>query len=212
MEITQSKSERKKQAVFAVGHLALGYLAGKATSKLLNVKVNVPLLFVASVISDIDLLVPGLEHRGPTHSLVVMLILFLPLFMVYRRRAIPYFMAAAQHFVVGDYLTGGEGLQLLWPVTSQWYGIGFEAASLTSILFEWGSFLVSFAVMHKTRDVWTLFQHDSSNLLLPIPIFTVLLPTLLSFPLPVPLELVIPHVVYLAIFALSILVDLKSFM
>ncbi|MDH5438492.1 MAG: hypothetical protein OEX76_06285 [Candidatus Bathyarchaeota archaeon] len=55
----------------------------------------------------------------------------------------------------------------------------------------------------------TLLQHHPSNLLLSIPIFTVLLPTLLSLPLSVPPELIIPHLAYLAIFTLSILTDLK---
>jgi len=56
--------------MFAVGHVALGYLTGKATSKLLNARINIPLLFFASNIPDIDFLL-GLEHRGTTHSLIV---------------------------------------------------------------------------------------------------------------------------------------------
>lgn len=82
--------------------------------------------------------------------------------------------------------------------------------SLTNILIEWNFFLTSLTIMHKAKDTWTLFQHHPSNLLLSIPIFTVLLPTLLSLPLSVPLELVIPHVTYLTIFTISILIDLKT--
>jgi len=171
--------------------------------------VNIPLLFVASIIPDIDLLIPGLEHRGPTHSAIFLSLLFLPIFMAYRKRATPYFIALIQHSILGDYLAGGGGIQLLWPATLYWYGIGFEITSLTNILVEWTLFLTSFTIMHKTRDTWTLFQHHPSNLLLSIPVFTVLLPTLLSFPLSVPPELVIPHLIYLTIFTLSILIDLK---
>jgi len=155
------------------------------------------------------MIIPGLEHRGPTHSLIVVSLLFLPIFVVYRKRAAPYFVAAIQHFILGDYLAGGEGIQLLWPATVQWYGLGFEATSLTSILTEWTFFLTSLTMMHKTKDTGTLFQHHPSNLLLAIPVFTVLLPTLLSFPISVPLELIIPHLIYLAIFTISILIDLK---
>lgn len=187
----------------------MGYLCGKATSKLLNMNVNVPLLFLASVISDIDLLIPGLEHRGPTHSPIIISLLFLPTFLIYGKRVTPYFIATIQHSILGDYLAGG-GIQLLWPATLNWYGIGFEITSLTNILIEWTFFLTSLTIMHKTKDTWTLFQHHPSNLLLSIPVFTVLLPTLLSFPLSVPLELIIPHLAYLTIFALSILIDLKS--
>jgi membrane-bound metal-dependent hydrolase YbcI (DUF457 family) len=170
---------------------------------------NIPLLFVASVISDIDLLILGLEHRGPTHSLTIISLLFLPIFMFYGKRTTPYFVAIIQHSILGDYLIGG-GIQLLWPITFDWYGIGIKITSLTNILIEWTFFLTSLTIMLKAKDTWTLFQHHPSNLLLSIPVFTVLLPTLLSFPLSVPLELVLPHLTYLTIFTLSILVDLKS--
>jgi len=161
------------------------------------------------VIPDIDLLIPSLKHRGPTHSLTIISLLFLPVFMLYGKRAIPYFIAMIQHSILGDYLAGG-GVQLLWPATLNWYSIGIQMTSLTNILIEWNFFLTSLTIMHKAKDTWTLFQHHPSNLLLSIPIFTVLLPTLLSLPLSVPLELVIPHVTYLTIFTISILIDLKT--
>ena len=76
--------------MYAVGHLAIGYLFGKATSKLAQVDLNVPLLFALSIIPDIDLLVPGLKHRGPTHSIVILCLLSLPAFVLYRKKATPY--------------------------------------------------------------------------------------------------------------------------
>jgi len=162
---------------------------------------------VASVVSDFDLLIPSLEHRGPTHSLIIILLVFPPIFTIYGKRAAPYFAAMAQHSLIGDYLTS-EGIQLLWPVNLDWYGVGIEMTSLTNILIEWIFFLASLAIMLKAKDIWILFQHHPSNLLLSIPVFTVLLPTFLSFPWYVPLELVIPHLTYLAIFASSVLIDL----
>jgi len=195
--------------MYAVGHLALGYLSGKATSKLLSVNVNIPLLFVASVISDADLLILGLEHRGPTHSLIIFILLLLPAFALYGKRATPYLIALAQHSIIGDYLTGG-GTQLLWPITSNWYGAGIKITSLANISLEWAFFLISLTIMFKTKDTWILFQHHPSNTLLLIPVFTVLLPPFFSFPLSVPIQLVIPHLAYLTLFILSILIDLKS--
>ena len=194
--------------MFAVGHLALGYILGKATSKSLNINLNIPLVLVASIIPDTDLLIPWLEHRGPTHSLILILLFFLPALALYRKKAAPYFVAAIQHSILGDHFTG-EGIQLLWPLTSNWYGIDIKMMSLTNIFIEWTLFLVFLAVMFKTKDVLILFQHHFSNMLLSIPIFTVLLPTLLSFPLPVPLELIIPHLIYLVLFTFSILIDLR---
>ncbi|MGD8506198.1 MAG: metal-dependent hydrolase [Candidatus Bathyarchaeota archaeon] len=190
--------------------MALGYILGKATSRSLNVNLNIPLILVASVISDIDLLIPGLEHRGLTHSLVFIFLAFLPAFLVYRKKVAPYFVAVVQHSIPGDYISG-EGIQLLWPLDARWLamGIGIELVSFANFFFEWSLFLMFIAIMFWTKDVKILFQHHLSNMLLLIPILTVLLPTLLSFPLSVPLELVVPHVIYLALFAFSILIDFR---
>jgi len=194
--------------MFAVGHLALGYISGKTASKFLNVSVNIPLLFAASVIPDIDLLIPGLEHRGPTHSLIIFCFLFLPAFTLHRKRAMPYFIALAQHSLIGDYLTGG-GIQLLWPVASNWYDARVRIKSLAEVSLEWIFFFACLTVMLKTRDAWILFHHHPSNLLLSVPILTVLLPPFFSFPMPVPPSLILPHLTYLTLFTLPILIDLK---
>jgi len=128
--------------------------------------------------------------------------------VLYREKAAPYFVAMVQHSIIGDYITGG-GIQLLWPLLPHWYGIRIEMMSSINIFFEWALFLMFMTIMFKTKDVWILFQHHASNILLSIPLLTILLPTLLSFPLSVPLELVIPHVVYLVLFAFSTLIDFQ---
>jgi len=196
--------------MYAVGHLALGYITGKATGKLLNVKVNLPLLFLASIIPDIDLLIPGLQHRGPTHSLIISILIFIPLVAYYGKKATPYFIALTQHALIGDYLTSG-GIQLLWPINSTYYyGLPIEITSLTNITMEWILFLTAFTILLKTKEASTLFQPHPSNLLLSIPTFTVLLPTLISFPQYVHPALIIPHLIHLTIFTLSILIDFKA--
>jgi len=128
--------------------------------------------------------------------------------VLYRERAAPYFMAMAQHSILGDYITGG-GTQLLWPLIPQWYGIGIQMMSLANVFIEWALFLMFMTIMFKTKDIRILFQRHASNILLSIPILTVLLPTLLSFPVSVPLELVIPHIIYLILFAFSTIIDFQ---
>lgn len=194
--------------MYAVGHFALGYLTGKLVSKSLNVNINLPIIFLLSVIPDIDLLIPGLEHRGPLHSVILFCFLFLPIFAVYKKRAAPYFAAVIQHILIGDYLIGGK-LQLLWPLTTNMYGFHIEIASLTHIALEWSFFLISTAFMIKTQDVFFLFRPHASNLILAIPVMTVLLPTIISFPLSVPLSLLIPHIIYLILLTIPVLIDLK---
>jgi len=169
--------------------------------------VNIPLLFVFSTTPDIDLLIPVLQHRGPTHSLLIISLLFLPTFLVYGKRITPYFLATILH-PIGDYFIGGT-VQLLWPATIHWYGIGINAISLTAILTEWTFFLTSLTFMLKAKDLRILFHHHPTNLLLAIPLFTVLLPSLFSFPLSVPVALIIPHIILLVFFVLPILIDIE---
>jgi hypothetical protein len=194
--------------MYAVGHFALGYLTGKLASKSLNVNINLPLLFLASVLPDIDILIPGLIHRGPLHSVILYSLLFLPIFTIYKKRAVPYFVAVIQHIIIGDYLIGGD-LQLLWPLTSNLYGFHIDIASLTNIILEWSLFLISITFLIKTKDIFLLLNPHPSNMILAIPVLTVLLPTIISFPLYVPLALLIPHIVYLILFTIPLMIDLK---
>jgi hypothetical protein len=196
--------------MYAVGHFALGYLTGKVAAKSLNVNVVLPLLFLASVFPDIDILVPGLVHRGPLHSVVLFCFIFMPIFAIYKKRAVPYFVAVIQHIMIGDFLIGGS-MQVLWPLSTSTYGFHVGITSLVNIVFEWCLFLISMLFMVKTGDIFSLFRPNSLNMILAIPVLTVLLPTLVSFPLHVPLVLVIPHLVYVIIFAVPIAITLKMF-
>jgi len=199
--------------MFAVGHLSLGYLFAKGSAKLLKQEVNLPLIFLLSMIPDIDLLIPGVEHRTMTHSIITATVIFTPLFIRYRSKAIPYFAALVQHSLIGDFITGGvhvQGAQLLWPITSTWYGLPICTFSQTNIILEWSSFLIAGAVMLKTKDIQKLLKGRLSHVSLSVPTLTVLLPSFLHFPLKVPLELLIPHLAYLILFALSILTVFKS--
>jgi hypothetical protein len=195
--------------MYAVGHFALGYLTGKLTAKSLDVNINLPLLSLASVLPDIDILIPGLVHRGPLHSAVLFSLIFLPIFAIYKKRTAPYFIALIQHIIIGDFIIGGN-LQLLWPLTTNTYGFQIGIASLINIIFEWSLFLISMTFMIKTKDILFLFKPHPSNLILAIPLLTVLLPTIISFPIYVPLGLLIPHIFYLILFTIPILIDLKA--
>lgn len=198
---------RWEQHRFAVGHLAIGYITSKASSKLLKIEIDIPMIFTLSVIPDIDLLIPHLQHRGPTHSIIVALVIFIPIFILYKRKAIPYFIALIGHALIGDYMSG-SGTQLLWPITTQNFGADMNIASPANIAAEWTLFIVLTIMILETRDIAKLFKPHRSNLILLIPTFTVLLPTFLSFPLEVPFLLIPPHVAYIAMFIISVVVDL----
>ena len=194
--------------MYAVGHFALGYLTGKLSSTALRVKINIPLLFLASVLPDVDFLIPGLEHRGPLHSLVVGCMFVIPFVIVYKQKVIPYFVALLQHSLIGDYVTGGS--QLLWPFSQSLYGIDTMVKGLPNIAVEWLVFVVAIFVMFKSKDMMMLFSSDLSNLVLFVPFVTVLLPTVATFPLYFPWALLVPHLVFVVIFTYSVYMTLKS--
>jgi len=199
---------KEESASFAVGHMALAYLLGKSSAKFLKVNFNIPLILVLSLIPDADILLNGVIelHRGPTHSLIVALIIFIPFFAIYRRKAIPYFLALVSHAVIADFLIGGN-LMLFWPLTSQLFGLNdcICISSFVNITLEWTLFTVSTLIMFKTGDLSFFFQNHKSNLLLAIPIGTVLLPTCVSYPLQVPLLMIPPHAFYLVLFSIAVL-------
>ncbi len=204
---------RRKRTRFAVGHLSLGYILGKALARALKTSPNAPLLFVLSILPDVDILaehVSGLHellpHRGPLHSLLFWLIVFIPILAVYRKRALPHFIALISHPLIGDYLTGGN-LQLFWPLTSQTFGTTTSITSPQNIAMELVLFLSAFALLFVSRDLQALFRPRLSNLLLAIPTFTVLLPVFLSYPLQVPVVLVVPHLIYMVIFIAAIVIS-----
>jgi len=155
-----------------------------------------------------------LEHRGPTHSIIMFLAIAFPTILVWKKRAIPYLTAFASHPFLGDYLTAPNvdaGLQLFFPLNSGWFSGGTEAALHTYIYAELVLFITFLTLMLTTRDITTLIKHHSSNLLLAIPISTALLPVFLQFPIPVPPELIIPHLILLILLTFPILIDIQFF-
>lgn len=176
---------------------------------MVKMKVNIPLILTLSVIPDIDILIPFLTHRGPTHSLILSTMLFIPLFLKMRRGALPYFVALMQHSLVGDFLVGGE-TQLLWPVTSIPFGTTINMTSIVSIAFEWTLFALFTVVLAESEDWKTLLHPHRANIMLVMPLVTVVLPTFLAYPLHVPLLLIPPHLFFAALLTSSMLVDLLT--
>ena len=204
----------RKKASFAVGHMALGYLLGKSSARLFKVNCNIPLILTLSVIPDVDLIVQFFLriplHRGPTHSLISAILVCIPFFWIYRQKAAPYFAALASHSLIGDFFIGGQ-IQLLWPLSTNEYGFrGISILDPVNIALEFTLFTIALIVMLKTRDILRFFRNSKLNLILTIPIFTVLLPTFVSYPLYVPFLLVVPHLFYLVLFSISVLIALKG--
>ena len=103
--------------MFGVGHMALAYLLAKGSAQPLKVNINIPLVLVLSIIPDIDILGGEAFHRGPTHSLILAVLVFIPIFTLFRKQAIPYFLALVSHSLIGDLFIGGN-LELFWPLST----------------------------------------------------------------------------------------------
>ena len=204
--------------------MALAYLLGKGSSKPLRIKPNIPLLLVLSIIPDIDIifdLLTGAQlHRGPSHSVVVAIVAFIPFFIVYRKKAIPYFLALISHSLIGDFFIGGH-VQLLWPLSTTQFGLqelGSYYISIfnpINIVLELTLFTIATVVLYKTNDWKVFFTSNKSNLILIIPIFTVLLPTTIGYPFRAPLLttepfLAIAHLFYFVLFSIAVLKALLS--
>ena len=99
---------------------------------------------------------------------------------------------------------------MLWPLTRMYFGTSLDIRSPTNVALEWIMFLTAMIVMLGLKDAKTLFQAHKSNLVLAIPTLTVLLPTMLSFPMQVPTLLIPPHVIYTIMFTAAILIEVPA--
>ncbi len=204
--------------------MAIAYLLGKGSSKALCIKINIPILLVLSILPDIDIIYDFLTgsnlHRGPTHSIVFAIIAFAPLFIMYQKKAIPYFLALISHSLMGDFFIGG-GLQLFWPFLTTRYGLhdlGSYYIGITdpvNIALELSLFAIATFVLYKSGD-WKFFlKSNKTSLVLIIPIATVLLPSTIGYPFSAPLLLTEPllaiaHLFYLVLFSIAVLKTLSS--
>ena len=203
--------------MYAVGHFALGYLAGKGSSKVLKAKINMPLLLVASVLPDMDLILQRLNpelfmHRGPTHSIITMTLIMIPFFLIFRKQAIPYYVALLSHALIGDFFTGG--IELFWPVSHGWFGaLNIDVNSLANGLTELALFAVTIIIMFKAKDLQKLLKPKNHNLVLIIAFGAVLGPLLSAgrgFESSLPVLLVVPSLFWVALFGYSMLIELRA--
>lgn len=203
--------------MFAIGHFALGYLTGKSVSTLLGVKLNLPLLLVASIIPDVDLILQYIEptlfmHRGPLHSIITFTVIMAPFFIVYRKQAVPYYIALMSHSLLGDLFTGG--FEMLWPLSQHWFSItGFDVMSLTNIIVETVLFGITVPIMFKAKDLQSLLTPGNHNLILFIAFGAVLGPILnisQGFEGSIPPLLLPVSLFWLALLGYSLLVELHD--
>jgi hypothetical protein len=186
-------------------------LLGKTTAKTTGTNLNLALLFTASILPDIDLLLfRFVEHRGPLHSLFFFLLVGLPFLVVYKKTAIPYFVALLSHSLIGDIFFGG--VQLLWPVSTDWISISnLSVRNDVSLGIELILFVVCTSVMLINKDFQKVLQNKTSWIYWMLPFGAVLGPLLLTLVHYnyLPLLLVPPSLFYVALFSYSMINNLR---
>jgi hypothetical protein len=131
----------------------------------------------------------------------------LPIFGIYRKRAIPYFIIILSHSLIGDIYSDMEGIQLFWPFSTDWLSIAkISNKSLFSVGFESILFTISTVVIFISKDLPRLIFLKINRIWIIPPFGAVFAPLLIGSISPayeLPFLLVIPSVFYLVIFFLS---------
>jgi membrane-bound metal-dependent hydrolase YbcI (DUF457 family) len=166
---------------------------------------SIPLVWVSSLLPDIDLLIPGIRHTGPTHSMIFAIAAFLPLFLYKGKEVTPYFLGFASHTVLGDLITN-RGVWLLWPLTQRGFEVPLHftcnrtfSSNLELALF--GLFFLAFII---TKDYASELYSSGTRPLSLIPFVALLVPMVIGFPIPVPLRLIPPHLAFMALVLLPL--------
>jgi hypothetical protein len=135
----------------------------------------------------------------------------IPFFIVYRKRAAPYYAALLSHSLIGDYFTGG--VELFWPLSHSWFGVDIGVTSMTSVTIELVLFALTLVFLVGTRDIKELLRPGNHNLVLFIAFGAVLGPLFQfgrGYEQFLPSLLVLPSLFYLGLFAYSMFIDLWS--
>ena len=139
----------------------------------------------------------------------IILLLFLPVFAIYRKKAIPYFIALLSHPLIGDIYSNMEGTQLFWPISTDWYTIAaISNKGLLSVSFELALFAASTAIMVYNKEFQKSFFNGTNRIYWLAPLGFVLGPLLLGqidSAYILPFLLIFPNLFYTALFSLSII-------
>jgi hypothetical protein len=156
-----------------------------------------------------DVLIPDLNHRGPLHSIIIITLAFIPFFLYYKKQVAPSYVAIAQHSLIGDYFSGG-GAQLLWPLSTGFFGFNLALVSQASISVELISFILAIIILLVTKDMAVLLKPKKENLFLLLPQGAILGSIFLSWGFGFSVELLVAHLLFFAVFAVAILASLKK--
>ncbi|GIU71760.1 MAG: hypothetical protein KatS3mg003_1239 [Candidatus Nitrosocaldaceae archaeon] len=151
--------------MFFLGHMVWAYLFAKPLKN-----VNIPLILFLGIVPDIDLLSSFVDHRSFTHSIPVITLLFIPFLYIYKKRALPYYIAITQHIFFGDLIVGKT--QLFWPFDLT-IGLGLELTSIENVIIE--SLGLGLFIIFIIKDRHELFTNNRNNIFMILPLIPVII-------------------------------------
>jgi len=187
--------------MYVIGHLALGYIFARLVNK--EKTLDIPLVWILSILPDIDFIIPQLKHRGPTHSLILPIILFIPFFIIKGRKMTPYFLALTSHSVIGDYFTS-YGVTLFWPIDRKFFS--FISTINTGTILESIIELILFSIMVITI---ILYKDNENSLyilknIVPISFFIIVIQLIsINYIYSIPHIILIPNILIIFIVTTS---------
>ena len=133
-------------------------------------KLIVPAILLLGILPDGDILLGslGVVHRTFTHSFFFWIIIFVPLFIVFGLKSVPYFVAVVQHFAFGDLLMGK--VMIFWPFSSARVGFGIPMPSLIDVTLEIAGLALALGILVNSGDLKRLFSVDKNNILMLLPL------------------------------------------
>ena len=133
-------------------------------------KLIVPAILLLGILPDADLLLGslGVMHRTLTHSFFFWIIIFLPIFIIFRLKSVPYFVDVVQHFAFGDLLMGK--VMIFWPFNSAQVGFSIPMPSLIDVTLELAGLILALGIIIYSGDLKRLFSVTKSNILMLLPL------------------------------------------
>jgi hypothetical protein len=197
--------------MYETGHIAVGIILGILIGHAIRDQPVIPIIALLCVLPDIDMLPPfRIKHGGLTHSIILITLSFFPFLMFYGIKVLPYLVAALSH-PIGDLPFGS--VKIIWPLSIRKLGLG-ETITINSnihIAMESLSLLIAFIFLIRTDELILLLKPLKINLLLLVPLSS-LIATILLKPkslLPIPISITLLHIIQIVIFSLSFGLALK---
>lgn len=138
-------------------------------------KLIIPLILLLGIIPDSDLLLDtfGIMHRTVTHSFLLWTLIFIPLFIMFRLKSLPYFVAVVQHFAFGDILMGK--VMIFWPFNRSYIGFGFAMPSTFDVAMETAGLLIAAAIIIYSGDLRRTLAVEKRNTLMALPLMAIII-------------------------------------